>query len=92
MVLRRTFRPKRDEIRGEWRKLNNEKLNDLYSSPNVFRVIKSRKMRFTGHVACEGREGVHSEFCCGIREKDPFEGTGIDWRIILRWIFKKWDG
>jgi hypothetical protein len=44
-VLRRIFGPKRDEATGEWRRLHNEELNDLYSSPNIFRVIKSRKMR-----------------------------------------------
>ena len=59
-VLRRIFRPKRDGVTGEWRKLHNEELNDLYSSPNIVRVIKSRRMRWAGHVARmeEGR-GVH---------------------------------
>ena len=51
-VLRRIFRPKRDGITGEWRKLHNEELNDLYSSPIIVRVIKSRRMRWAGHVAC----------------------------------------
>jgi len=57
-VLRRIFGPKRDEIRGEWRKLHKEELNDLYSSPNIVRVIKSRRMRWAGHVARmgEGRD------------------------------------
>ena len=50
-VLRRMFGPKRDEVTREWRKLHNEELNDLYSSPNVFRVIKSRRMSWMGHVA-----------------------------------------
>ena len=49
-VLRRTFGPKRDEVTGEWRKLHNEELNDLYSSPNIVRVIKLRRMRRMGHV------------------------------------------
>jgi len=50
-VLKRIFGPKRDEVTGDWRKLHNEELNDLYSSPNIVRVIKSRRMRFAGHVA-----------------------------------------
>jgi len=52
-VLRRIFGLKRDEVTGEWRKLHNEELNDLYS-PNIFRVIKSRRMRWAGHVARMG--------------------------------------
>ena len=60
MVLRRIFGLRRDEVTGEWRRLHNEELNDLYSSPNIVRVIKSRKMRWAGHVArmCEER-GVY---------------------------------
>jgi len=50
-VLRRIFGPKRDEVTGEWRKLHNEELNDLYSSPSTVRVIKSRRMRWAGRVA-----------------------------------------
>ena len=50
-VLRRIFGPKRDGVTGEWRKLHNEELNDLYFSPNIVRVIKSRRMRWAGHVA-----------------------------------------
>ena len=49
-VLRRIFVPKRDKVRGEWRKLHNEELHDLYSSPCILRVIKSRRMRWAGHV------------------------------------------
>jgi hypothetical protein len=59
-VLRRVFDPKRDEVAGEWRKLHNEELNDLYSLPNIVRVVKSKRMRWTGHVARMGEEsGVH---------------------------------
>jgi hypothetical protein len=50
-VLRRIFGPKRDEVTGGWRKLHNEELPDLYSSPNIIRIIKSRRMRSAGHVA-----------------------------------------
>jgi hypothetical protein len=50
-VLRRIFGPKRDEVTGEWRKLYNEELRNLYSSPSIIRIIKSRRMRWAGHVA-----------------------------------------
>jgi hypothetical protein len=53
-VLRRIFGPKRDEVTGGWRKLYNEELYDLYSSPSIIRIIKSRKMRWAGHVARTG--------------------------------------
>ena len=59
-VLRRVFGPKRDEVTGEWRKVHNEELNDLYSLPNIVRVVKSRRMRWAGHVARMGEDrGVH---------------------------------
>ena len=56
MVLRRTFGPRRDEVTGEWRRLHNEELSDLYFSPNIVRVIKSGRMRWAGHVAHMGEE------------------------------------
>jgi hypothetical protein len=55
-VLRRIFGPKRDEVTGEWRKLYNKELHDLYSSPSIIRIIKSRRMRWEGHVARMGGE------------------------------------
>jgi hypothetical protein len=55
-VLRRIFGPKRDEVMGEWRKLHNEELFDLYSSPSIIRIIKSRRMRWAGHVARMGEK------------------------------------
>ena len=57
-LLRREFRPKRDELTGEWRKLRNEKLTDLYSLPNIVRVVKSRRMRWAGHVGRMGEDRV----------------------------------
>jgi len=57
-VLRRIFGPKRDEVTGEWRKLHNEELNDLYPSTNIMWVIKSRRMRWAGHVARVGERRV----------------------------------
>jgi hypothetical protein len=57
-VLRRIFGHKRDEVTGEWKKLYNEELNELCSSPNIFRVIKSRRMRWAGHVARMGERRV----------------------------------
>jgi hypothetical protein len=59
-VLRGMFGAKRDEVTGEWRKLHNEELYDLYCSPNIIRVIKSRRMRWAGHIAIMGeRKGVY---------------------------------
>jgi hypothetical protein len=63
-VLRRIFGPKKDEVTGEWRKLHNEKLNNLYSLPNIVRLIKSRRMRLAGRVACMGRGEVCTGFWC----------------------------
>jgi len=65
VVLRRIFGPRRDEVRGEWRRLHNEELNDLYFSPNIVRVIKSRRMRWAGHVAHMGEERGVCSFLVG---------------------------
>jgi len=60
LKARKVFRPKRDEVTGEWTKLHNEELNDLYYLPNILRVVKSRRMRWAGHVARMGEDrGVH---------------------------------
>ena len=88
-VLRRIFGPKRNEVTRELRKLHNEELIDLYSSPNIVRVIKLRRMRWAGHVA---RMGEMSGFWWGNpREREHLEDPGVDGRIILRRIFRKWD-
>ena len=64
-VLRRIFGPKRVDVTGKWRKLHNEELNDLCSSPNIVRVIKSRRMRWAGHVARMGRGEAYTGFWVG---------------------------
>jgi hypothetical protein len=56
MLLQLIFRPKKDEVTGEWRKLHNKDLHDLYSSPSIIRIIKSRRMRWAGHVARMGEK------------------------------------
>jgi hypothetical protein len=61
-VPRRIFGPKRDEVKGEWRRLRNEETNDLYSSPNIIRVNKSRRMRRAGHVAGMWNREVDTRF------------------------------
>jgi len=79
-VLREIFGPKRDEVTGEWRKLHYVELNDLYSSPNIVRVIKSRKMRWAGHVArMEERRGVYRVLVGKPERKSPL------WRPRRRW-------
>ena len=62
-VLMRIFECKMDEVTGEWRNLHNEELNDQYSSPNIVRVIKLRRMRWAGHVARMGRVEAYTGFC-----------------------------
>jgi hypothetical protein len=61
-VLRRIFEPKRDEVTSEWRKLHNEELRDFYSSPSIIRIIKSRRMRWAGHLARLGRRGKRIDY------------------------------
>ena len=84
-VLMRVFGPKRDEVTGEWRKLHNEELSDLYSLPNIVRVVKSRRMRWAGHAARKGRgEGCTGFWWGNLRETDQWGDPDVDGRIILR--------
>ena len=85
-VLRRKFGPKRDEVTGECRKLHIEELNYLYSQ-NIFRVIKSRRMRWAGHVArTRERIDVYRFWWGNLKERDHLGDPGMDGKIILRWI------
>jgi hypothetical protein len=79
--LRRVFGPKKDKVTGEWRKLLNEELSDLYSLPNIVRVVKSRRMR-----------GVHKVLVGKPEGKKSLGRPRRKWRIILRWSFRKWRG
>jgi hypothetical protein len=91
MVLRRIFGPKKDAVRGEWRRLPNEELYDLYSSPNIVHVIKSRRMRWAGHVACMGEREAYTGFWWGnLSERDHVKDQGVAGRIILKMDLKKW--
>jgi hypothetical protein len=99
-MLRRIFGPKRDKVTGEWRKLHNEELNDLYSSTNIVRAMKSRRIRWAGHLAhMEESRGVYR--CGNLTERDHLEDPfkmdlqevgcgGMDWIKLAqdsdRWL------
>jgi hypothetical protein len=84
-VLRRIFVPERDEVTGEWRKLHIEELHNLYSSPDIVRQIKSRQMRWAGHVARIGEERKLYKVLVGKpKERDCSEDGG---RMGSEWIF-----
>jgi hypothetical protein len=83
-MLRRIFRPKRDEVTGEWRKLHNKELHDLHSSPSIIRIIKLRRMRWAGHVARMGRRGTLIDYCWeSQRERDHYEDQDVGGWLIL---------
>jgi hypothetical protein len=91
-VLRRIFGPKRDEVMGEWRKLHNKELHDLYSSPSIIRIIKSRRMRWAGHVARMGEKRNTYRLLVGKTEgKRPLGRPRCRWVVILGWILERWD-
>jgi hypothetical protein len=84
-VLRRVFGAKRVGVTGEWRKLHNEELNDLYSLPNIVRVVKSRRMRWAGHVAGIGEEReVHRVLVGKPKEKRPLRRPRRRWEDNIK--------
>ena len=92
-VLRRVFGPKRDEVTGEWRKLHNEELMDLYSLPNIVRVVKSRRMRWAGHVARMGEgTGVHRVLVGKPEGKRPLGRPRRRWEDNIKMDLRKVGG
>jgi hypothetical protein len=84
-VLRRIFGPKRDEVTGGFKKLHNEELHDLYSSPNIVRVIKSRRIRWMGHVARMGEgRGVYRVFVGKPEGKTPMGRPWLRWEDNIK--------
>jgi len=84
-VLRSIFGPRKDEVTGKWRRLHNEELNDLYSSPNIVRVIKARRMRWAGHVARMGEEmGVYRVLLWKPEGKSPLGRPRRRWVDNIR--------
>jgi hypothetical protein len=92
-VLRGIFGAKRDDVTGEWRKLHNEKIHDLYSSHTIVRVIKSIQIRWVGHVArmVDGRVVYRVLVGKPERKRRLGRDTALDGSITLRCIFRKWD-
>ena len=100
IALRRIFGTRRDEVMREWRRMRNEEINDLYSSPNIVRVIKWRRMRWTGHVARMGEERGVYRFLVGKPEgRRPLGRHRCRWVDNIRmdlqevgWGFMDWNG
>jgi hypothetical protein len=71
-VLKRIFGPKRSEVTGGWSKLNNEELDNLYASPSIIRITKSKRMRWTEHVTRMGRRGIHIGYWWGSQKEGHY--------------------
>jgi hypothetical protein len=92
-VLKRVFGPKRHEVTGKWRKLHNEKLNDLYALPNIVRVVKSRRMIWAGHVASMKEDrGVHRLLVRKPEEKRPLGRPRRIWEDNIKMVVQEVGG
>jgi hypothetical protein len=92
-VLRRIFGPKRDEVTGEWRKLHSGELHNLYSSPDIIRQIKSRRMRWAGHVARMGEgRSVYRVWWESPKKKDNLKDKDVDGRRGSKWTLERLAG
>jgi hypothetical protein len=83
-VLRRIFGLKRDEVMGGWRKLHNEEIHNLYSSPSIIRMMKSRRMRWAGHVAQMGQRGMHIGYWIDLPEDMDH------WKALVSMVMNLW--
>jgi hypothetical protein len=89
-VLKRIFGPKRDEVIEDWRKLHDEELQNLYSLPNIIRMMKSRRMIWVGHVARMGeKRRVYRVFVGRPEEEMSLEDLDVGVRILLKWISER---
>ena len=91
-VLRRIFGSRRDEVTGEWRKLHNEKLNYLYSSPSIVRVIQSKRMRWVGHVARVGERGIYRVLVGKLEGKRPLGRPRRRWGDNIKMDLQEVEG
>jgi len=92
MVLRRIFGPRRNEVTGKWRNLHNEELNDLNSSPNIVQVIKSRRMRWVGHVArMDGERGLYRLLVGKLDGRKPLGRPSHRMVDNIRMHLRRWD-
>jgi hypothetical protein len=87
-ALRRIFGPKRNKMTGGWRRVHNEDLHNLYASPDILRMIKSRRMRWAGHVVCMGEMHI-KPWLENVKGRGHSGNLSLDWRIMLEWVLWK---
>jgi hypothetical protein len=89
-VLKRIYGPKRDEVTGGWRKLHNEELHNVYSSPSIIKMIKSRRMRWAGHVGQMGaKRNAYRILVENPEEREHWEDQDVGGCTILKWILER---